>query len=156
MKILLVISFLAPLIYIWYFLSNLDEFLENKFVPVASTDGPASAIVLGSTNLAKKTTELLEDNELQVICLTDPFQLTQERELSYLFALSESDADNIAFYKIGKKLYFLKNLISICNDKRNENMFISEKINYLLVEKASADRLTQIVLQQPEVIYESN
>jgi hypothetical protein len=37
-----------------------------------------------------------------VIHLTDPFQLAQERKLCYLFALSESDADNIAFYKIGK------------------------------------------------------
>lgn len=156
MKILLVIGFLIPLGYIWYIISKPGEFSGNKAVPIVSTDNSASAIVLGSTKLAKKTSELLEAKGFQVIHLTDPYQLTQEKELSYLFALSESDADNIAFCKIGEKLYCLKNLISICNDKRNESMFISEKINYLFVEKTSADKLIQIVLQQPEVFCESN
>jgi hypothetical protein len=155
MKILLLISFLVPLIYIWYLISKLGDFLEGKAVPNVITGNSASAIVLGSTKLAKHTTELLEDKGFQVVCLTDPFQLTQERKLCYLFALSESDADNIAFYKIGKKLYCLENLISICNDKRNESMFISENINYLLSEKTSAVRLIQLVLQQPEVMCES-
>lgn len=150
MKILLVISFLVPLIYIWHIISKLDDLPPGNEVPIAGNSKTANAIVLGSTSLAKKTTGLLEDKGFQVIRLTDPFQLAQERKLCYLFALSESDADNIAFYKLGKKLYCIENLISICNDKRNENMFICENISYLLAEKTSADELIQIVLQ-PEV-----
>jgi len=151
MKILLVISFLIPLIFVGYLMSKLDVFLSNNAISIESTEKSANAIVLGRTVLAGKTIELLESKGLQVIHLTDPFQLAQERKLCYLFALSESDADNIAFYKIGKRVYCIENIISICNDNRNENMFKSENINYLLREKTSADKLFQIVLQQTEV-----
>ncbi len=151
MKILLVISFLIPLIFVGYLMSKLDVFLSNNAISIESTEKSANAIVLGRTVLAGKIIELLESKGLQVIHLTDPFQLAQERKLCYLFALSESDADNIAFYKIGKKLYCIENMISICNDNRNENMFKSENINYLLREKTSAGKLFQMVLQQSEV-----
>lgn len=151
MKILLVISFLIPLIFMGYLMSKLDVFLSNNALSIESTEKSANAIVLGRTVLAGETIELLESKGLQVLHLTDPFQLAQERKLCYLFALSESDADNIAFYKIGKRVYCIENIISICNDNRNENMFKSENINYLLREKTSADKLFQIVLQQPEV-----
>lgn len=151
MKILLVISFLIPLIFVGYLISKLDVFLSNNAVSIESTEKSANAIVLGRTVLASNIIELLENRGLQVIHLTDPFQLAQERKLCYLFALSESDADNIAFYKIGKKLYCIENMISICNDNRNENMFKSENVNYLPREKTSADKLLQMVLQQSEV-----
>ena len=151
MKILLVISFLIPLTYIWYLLSKLDDLPTDNALPRVSTGKSASAIVLGSSLLAKKTTKLLEEKGYQVILIADPFQLIQEQNPHYLFALSESDADNIAFYKLGKKLYYIESLISICNDKKNENMFISEKIRYSLIEKTSADILIQMVLQHSEV-----
>jgi len=151
MKILLVISFLIPLIFVGYLMSKLDVFLSNNAVSIESTEKSANAIVLGRTVLASNIIELLENRGLQVIHLTDPFQLAQERKLCYLFALSESDADNIAFYKIGKRLYCIENMISICNDNRNENMFKSENVNYLPREKTSADKLLQMVLQHSEV-----
>ncbi|MEA4847448.1 MAG: hypothetical protein VB106_09485 [Clostridiaceae bacterium] len=155
MKILLVISFLIPLIFLGHLMSELDIFLSNNAIAIANADRSASAIVLGKNDLAEKIIGLLENKELRVIRLTDPFQLIQERKLYYLFALSESDADNIAFYKIGEKLYGIEKKISICNDKRNENMFISENINYISNAKASADKLFQMVLQQAEVKRES-
>ena len=151
MKILLVISFFIPLIYIGYLVTKLDRFLSGNSDAATSTVNPSSAIVLGSTNIATKTAELLEDMGIQVIHLLDPFQLIKEQKLCYLFALSESDADNIAFCKIGKKLYGIDSMISICNDMKNENMFISENIRYLSIERISAAKLIKLVLQQPEV-----
>lgn len=151
MKILLVISFLIPLIFAGYLMSKLDVFLSSNAILIESTEKSANAIVLGRTDLAGKTAELLESKGFQVIHLTDPFQIAKEQKLCYLFALSESDADNIAFYKIGKRLYCIENMISICNDNRNENMFKSENINYLPREKTSVDKLLQMVLQQSEV-----
>lgn len=149
MKLLLVISFIIPLTYIWYLISKLGDFLESKEIQAAAPVEQASSIVLGDTILVEKTTRLLERKGIRVICLTDPFQLIQEKELCYLFALSNSDADNIAFCKIGKKLYCIKKSFGICNDRKNENMFISEKINYLLVEETSPEKL--ILMVQPEV-----
>ncbi len=149
MKLLLVISFLIPLVYIWHLISRLGDFLEGNEIQAADPDEPESTIVLGDTKLAENITWLLEKKGIRVIRLTDPFQLIQEKKLYYLFALSDSDADNIAISKIGKKLYCIKRSIGICNDRKNENMFISEKINYVLAGEASPEKLIHMV--QPEV-----
>lgn len=149
MKLLLVISFLIPLVYIWYLISRLGDFLEVKGIQAVDQDEPESSIVLGETRLAENTTRLLEKKGIRVIRLTDPFQLIQEKKLYYLFALSDSDADNIAVSKIGKKLYCIKRSIGICNDRKNENMFINEKVNYVLAGETSPEKL--ILMVQPEV-----
>lgn len=145
MKILLIISVLVPFIFWGYLMMMLDNFLVNNATSIASAGRYASAIVLGNTDLARQTIKLLEEAGLQVIHLTDPYQLVQERKLCCLFALSTSDADNIAFYKIGKKLYCIDNEISICNDRRNESMFINENIKYLSLEGTAANELFQLV-----------
>lgn len=150
MKILLVISFLIPIIYVGYLMSRLDNYLAGNARSISGTNS-ASAIVLGETRLAKRAIDILEEKGIKVVNLTEPFQLAQERKLCYLYALSDSDADNIAFCRIGKKLYCIENMLSICNDSRNENMFKSENINYLLREKTSSDKLLLEVLQQLEV-----
>ncbi|HWR61168.1 MAG TPA: hypothetical protein VN580_06120 [Clostridia bacterium] len=151
MKLILVISFLIPLAFIWYLISALGVFLDNNAIPPANSMEPAGSIILGSSGLAEKIAGLLQEKGFRVIRPADPFQLIQEKRLCYLFALSESDADNIAFSKIGKKLYCIKKSISICNDRRNESMFVNEKVNYVLVGEASAEKLIQMVLPQPEV-----
>lgn len=155
MKILLAICFLVPFIYFGYLMSRLDKFLANNAVSIGKADKSPRAIVLGRTDLARRMTNLLENKGIKVINLEDPFQLVQEQKLCCLFALSERDADNIAFCKIGKKLYGIEDMISICNDKRNENMFKSENISYLLNENAAVGELFQHMQQNLEVKLEN-
>lgn len=155
MKLLLIISFLIPLVFIWFLISKLGNYLDNNTLKSDDTDSTASSVVLGDTPLAENTARLLDRKGIHAIRLNDPFQLTNEKKLCYLFALSDNDADNIAFSKLGKKLYFIKASIGICNDQNNENMFKSEKMNYIYADGASADKLVQLVLQQPEVYRES-
>ncbi|MGE5678535.1 MAG: hypothetical protein ACM3ZR_10825 [Pseudomonadota bacterium] len=154
MKILLVISFLIPLIYIGYLVSQLDIFLSGKAETMANAHNSSGAVVLGSTKVAVQTVDLLDDMGIPVIHLLDPFQLIKEQKLCYMFALSENDADNIAFCKIGYKLYRIESMVSICNDKKNEYMFISENINYLPKDRISAAELVQLVLRKSEVDHE--
>lgn len=151
MKILLVICFLVPFIYFGYLMSRIDKFLSDNSASISDAGKSAFAIVLGKTELARKIIELLENKGIQVINLADPFQLIKEQNLCCLFALSKNDADNIAFCKLGNKLYGINNIISICNDIRDENIFKSENVNYLLKENASVDELFQHMQQNPEV-----
>ncbi|MEL7570847.1 MAG: hypothetical protein AAGU14_09855, partial [Eubacteriaceae bacterium] len=60
----------------------------------------------------------------------------------YLLTLSESDIDNLTMCAIYKKVYNIKNIISICNDRKNTNMFVQEKNPYIFKEFAT-----------PELIY---
>lgn len=147
MKILLVICFLGPFIYFGYLMSRLDKFLENNAAAISDNSNSASAIILGRTDLAANTTKILEDNGIHVISLADPFQLIREQKLYYMLALSENDADNIAFCKLGKKLYGIDKIISLCNDKRNEYMFVSENLKYFLNKKTSVEDMFQHLQQ---------
>ena len=151
MSILLVISLLVPVIYLGYILSKLDKFLEKGGFMMAEDEVYPIAIVLGETSLAKQMTELLEKDKISVWPLKEPFLIEQEKSFRYLFALSESDADNIVLCKIGKKLFNVEQIISFCNERRNENMFINEKIRYLAGEDITAQMLYQVVLKETEV-----
>jgi len=151
MWILLVIGFLIPFVYLGYLMSNLDKFLKGNALRIDSDKISPAAIVLGRSDLGKQVTELLEREGIRVFNLTEPFLFKKDKELHYLFALSDNDADNIVLCKIGKKIYNIEEMISVCNDRRNESMFISEQILYKLGEGITAQMLYQAVRQEVEV-----
>jgi hypothetical protein len=151
MWILLIVAFLIPLVYIGHLMSKVDKFLGEGGLMVENNEIPPVAIVLGEGALAQQVIKRLQKNGIPVLVLTEPFLVQQKQNFRYLFALSESDADNIVLCKIGKKVYNLEKTISLCNDKRNEGMFISEKIRYLSGANATATLLYEIVLQETEV-----
>ncbi|WP_069998987.1 hypothetical protein [Cellulosilyticum sp. I15G10I2] len=151
MSILLIVSLLIPVIGVGYLMIKLDKFLEKGGFVTEDDKICPFAIVLGETDLAKQMTELLEKNGISVLVLAEPFLLEKEKSFQYIFALSESDVDNIVLCKAGKKLFNIEKMISLCNDQRNENIFRSEKIRYLLGEHITAQILYQIILQESEV-----
>lgn len=122
---------------------------NTKAISVEKTN--PIAIVLGRTEYAKQLTLLLEEKGVQVVTLTEPFLLSREKNICYIFSLSESDADNIVLCKIGKKLYNIDNMIAICNDRINERMFISENIQYMLNEGVTAYSLYKAIQRDMEV-----
>lgn len=151
MWILIAIGFLLPLVYIGYLLSKLDKFLDQGgFNTDENQTGPV-AIVLGKTSMAREITRLLEENNISVLNIVEPFLLEQEQNFCYLFALSESDVDNIVLCRLGKKLYSIEKIISFCNDEKNERIFSSENIPYMIGDNITPQMLYEIVLQEDEV-----
>jgi len=151
MLILLIISFLIPLVYIGHLMSKVDKFVKKGGFIEDDVISPV-AIVLGETDLAKQIIEHLQKNGIPVLTLLEPFLLEQEQNFCYLFALSENDVDNIVLCKVGKKVYSIEKIISICNDRRNDGMFISEGISYLPSEDVTAQMLYDVVMQENEVL----
>lgn len=151
MWILLIIGFMIPLVYIGHLMSKLDKFLGKEGIQAQDDAICPVAIIFGEANLAKQVTQLLKKDGVPVLTLTEPFLVQQEQCFRYLFALSENDADNIVLCKIGKKVYNIEKIISLCNDRRNEEMFMSEKIRYLPCENVTAQLLYESVLHSAEV-----
>lgn len=151
MWVLLLVGFLIPLVSFGYLLSKLDVFLEKNSVKIDNDKLLPTAIVLGETELAKQTAKLLENKGIRVLSINEPFLLETGGSFCCLFALSEKDADNIVLCKVGKKIYDIEGIISVCNDRRDEGMFISENINYILNETATAELLYQNATQNLEV-----
>lgn len=151
MLILLIISFLIPLVYIGHLMSKVDKFMEKGDLMIKDDVISPVAIVLGGSDLAKQIIELLQKNAIPVLTLLEPFLVEQEKNFCYLFALSENDADNIILCKVGKKVYNIEKIISICNDRRNDGMFMSEGIYYLPSEDSTAQMLYEVVMEDTEV-----
>ena len=154
MWLLLIMSILILVVFIGYFISKVDRFLDKggfeKELTVVDEVRP-TAIVLGKTELARQIVELLQKNAIPVFSLAEPFLIEQNQNFCYLFALSENDADNIILCKIGLKVYNVKKTISLCNNRVSEDMFISEGIRYTTGKEVTAQMLYQALLQEPEV-----
>jgi len=151
MWILLIIGFVIPLVYIGHLMSKLDKFLGGEGIKAQDDTICSVAIVLGEADLAKQVTQLLQKAGVPVLTLTEPFLVQREQCFRYLLALSENDADNIVLCKIGKKVYNIEKIISLCNDRRNENMFMREKIRYLPGANVTAQLLYESVMNSAEV-----
>lgn len=151
MWFLLILGTLFPVVFIGYYVTKLDMFLEKGGFQKAENEIQTVAIVFGASALTKDITVLLQENKIQVFPLHDPILLEQGRNFRYLFALSEKDADNIVICKICRRLYGTDKMISLCNDRLNERMFISEGIRYMPYKEATARLLYQLVLTESEV-----
>lgn len=151
MWILLVISFLILLLYVGHLMTKLDKFLSKGGLMIEDDKIYPVAIVLGGTDVAKQIIGLLQKNSIPVLTLTEPFLLKQEQNFRYLFALSEKDVDNIILCNVGKKVYSIEKIVSLCNDRRNDGMFISEGIPYLPTEDVTAQMLYDAVLEEKEL-----
>jgi hypothetical protein len=150
MWMLLFVGFIVPFIYFGYLLSKLDRFLAENSAVIEDENQGTAAIVFGETDLANQTEELFKRDKVRVLCLSEPFLLKQEPGFRYLLALSDNDADNLVLSKIGREVYGIENMIAICNERKNEGMFISEKIRYLSNREVTAGMLYQIVVQKTE------
>ena len=155
MRVLLILGFIALFIYFGYYvMTKLDKFLAEKGFAAEKDEIRPAAVIMGETALAKEIGGLLERDGIRVLRITEPFLIEQGQNLRYLFALSENDADNIVLYKIGFKVYGMEKMISLCNDSRNEGIFIREGIRCLLREKATAGLLYQAVMRKKEEVGE--
>ncbi|MCR3922425.1 MAG: hypothetical protein NUK65_07915 [Firmicutes bacterium] len=149
MWFLLSIGFVLPFVVIGYLMTKLDTFLGQQTLVRENSASPV-AIVLGETDLAIQVTELLKEHNIGVLLLNEPFLLEREQKFRFLFALSANDADNIVMCKIGIKVYGIESMISLCNDRGNEQMLMRENIKFLLSEEANAQLLYQTVVSMTE------
>ena len=151
MRLLFILGALFPVIIIGYYVAQLDRFMEKGGIKKAENEIPPVAIVFGESVLAKDITALLQEKEIQVFRLYEPILFEQGRNFCCLFALSEKDTDNIVVCKICRRVYGIEKMISLCNDRLNERIFISEGIRYMPFKETTAQMLYQLVLTESEV-----
>lgn len=150
MWFLIAVGCIIPFVFLGHLLSRLDKFLDGGGFQNEENKVSPTAVVLGVTELAIQITGILKNEGITVLTLTEPFLLEQGQNFEYLFALSDNDTDNIILCKIGRKVYNIDKMISICNDFQNKNMFKTENIRYLSRQEVTAQMLYQAVLQKVE------
>lgn len=150
MWLLLLLSIFLVVVFIGYFISKIDVFLDKGGFVREYVQICPFAIVMGETELAMQVIELLKKDAIPVFRLTEPYLAEQEHKFRCLFALSGDDADNIVLCKIGKKIYNIEKIICLCSDRKNEGLLKNEGISYLTDREATAELLYQAVLHDTE------
>ncbi len=148
MLILIIIPIIAVFIYIGIRLNKVDRYLNERGF-IAIEPNPA-AIILGEGEISMHVAALLEKRGIESYMLSEPYILNHEKPFRYLFALSGDDADNILMCKIARKIYRVEEMISLCSDRANEDIYRSENIPYILTETVNADTLMGMVFKRQE------
>jgi len=131
---LIIIGFIIPLSAAGYILSKLDKALH-----AINAIKDKNVIVFGNSILSNETIKILIENNINAIKLIEYMPAENKPDAEYLLTLSESDIDNLTMSAIYKKVYNIRNIISICNDRKNTNMFVQEKIPYIFKEFATPE-----------------
>lgn len=150
MELFLVISLFIPVIIIGYYVSKLDNFMKKGgFKDPGETE--RAAIILGNGTIAEEVAGILQSKRIQAYRAAGPVMAENKRgHYDYLFALSDNDADNIVVCKICKKVYSVEKIISLCNDRLNEALFMSEGIPFIHGRYAKAEELCRLVTDETE------
>ncbi len=145
MNFLLIIVIIIPIVFIGFLASELDRFLENKgFACEPAADVP-TAVVLGTSELARHVAGKLEKGKINVVAISEPLIFKQQQRIEYLFALSDDDVDNITICKIVKKVYGTDKIISLCNNQRNLNMYTAEDIKCISGKETAEQSIYRLV-----------
>ena len=142
-----IMCFIACLGY--FLMSRIGNYLEHQQNAEAlDNSGLQTVAVLGGSLFTEEVCRLLEENRIKVFHVIEPLFIETGRRFSFLLALSDSDADNIIFALIGKKIYNLDNMIAVCNDRKDESIFQSKKLRYVFAEGLSAIDVVKTVLKE--------
>jgi hypothetical protein len=150
MWLLVVAGTLIPLAYIGYLLSRFDRFVKKGGFVSDTPTTELTAAVMGDGEMSRELAEMLKKDKINILKLKGPDLSEQMRSCSCLFAISESDIDNLVLCRVGRKLFNIDRIIGLCNDTKNENLFQSENIPYFTKGTVSAQKLYQVMTRQTE------
>jgi len=143
--ILIAVICIGPFIYLGHVLSKLDNFLDKNSIAPQNDKNQPYAVVFGKTKIADQVKDKLNHKNIPIYSISTPYLFEQGYEFRYLFALSDDDSDNIAISIVGKKIYNIDHILSICNDLNYANAFREDGIQYYQSNKVSAEMLCQIL-----------
>lgn len=127
-----------------YLMRNLDRFMDRGGFQGDETSG-VSAIVFGEE---KKTDEIccyLEEKGIMPIRIEEIMFLKDWDNIQYMIAVSDSDQDNITICNLGRKIYELKDLVSVCNEQENYAMYLRAGIHLARAGDAVTEQIERII-----------
>jgi hypothetical protein len=135
MEWLLVVGLLLVFGFGCYIMKRIDKFLnqidksskENKIV----TSDKSLALVYGNSDLSAKLVQIMTNQGIDFIHIMEENQLYHIDYFSHLFAISESDIDNLMICVVADRIMEVYEKIAICNCIEDQNIFHQNHIHYL-------------------------
>lgn len=111
-----------------YFMRNIDHFMERGGIQ-SEKSSDESAIVFGEEEKTETICDYLENKGIVPIRIEEIMLSRDWYNIQYVIAVSDSDQDNITICNLGRKIYELKDLISICNEQENYALYLRAGIH---------------------------
>lgn len=126
-------------------MSQIDKFTNRVGVSrdtekTVSSEKPF-AIIFGSSEIADKLMLILKKNSIEYRQIEDENQLTPTDYFSHLFAISDSDLNNLMIGVIANRCMQAYERIAICNCIDNQTIYKQNRIRYLCGENITAEAL---------------
>lgn len=144
---MIAIATLAVFAFGYMIMNKLDQFIASPhFFPdrkpsERENNAVNGALVFGRFDLSDEIIELLKKLKIPYVKITDFNQLDQSMAYEYLFAVDESDFENLMICTVCEKVMGLKNRIAICSCFDNIKIFKDNHIPYLCGYSISAASL---------------
>lgn len=114
-------------------MDRLDRKLtDGIFIEEVKKAESYQAIIIGEGKLAKNLLEQFGRAQIPVLFVSYIGEEIPAEAAKYIFALTDSDFENISMCSVAKKIYGVKRAVSICN--RPENRKIYEESHIKLLE----------------------
>lgn len=127
-----------------YLMRNVDRFMEKGGFEAEEQVG-VSAIVFGEEEKTEEICCYLEAKGIMPIRIEEIMFLKDWDNIQYVIAVSDSDQDNITICNLGRKIYALKDLVSICNEQENYAMYLRAGIHLARAADAVTEQIDRII-----------
>lgn len=124
---------------------KIDKVFEHPYASPESKgtldNGKPYVLLFGCTKLADKLILLFKSHDIDYLQIEDENQLDKTKSYSHLFAISDSDLDNLLISTIANKVMGIYEKIAVCNSSDNLNIYKQNNIRYLYEKNIDADTL---------------
>jgi hypothetical protein len=135
-------------------MKQIDKFIyQNSQSPGKSlTDNTDQLYVLifGRSEIGDKLTLILEKNKINYRQIEDENQLNQTYYFSHLFAMSDSDLNNLMITIRANRYMETYEKVAICNSYENQTIFKQNDIRYFYKTEISAEALFKIMFSSAD------
>ena len=145
MEWLLVVGLLLVFGFGCYIMMRIDKLLnqigkESKENKIINSD-KSLAIVYGNSDLSSELVQIMTNQGIDFIHIEEENQLYHIGYFSHLFAISESDIDNLMICVVADRIMEVYEKIAICNCVEDQNIFHQNHIQYLDGNRIAAQTL---------------
>jgi len=148
--VLLIAVFLLGFVFIdkIYSIANPVDYNDDTFYQFSDYNSLADALIYGDgdSNFCTDICDVLKQYNINSEIINDIDILNKSCSYKYLIAVSKSDLDNLTICAIGTKMMDINNVLAICNQQYNKNIYEENHITYLTRDVLSAIDIARTLL----------
>lgn len=123
-----------------------NDMQDDLYGEKSSAHDSKHALVFGIPPYSTDIVKILKNKSISYTLIQNANDLDKSGSYNYLFAVHESDLENLMFCSIGKNMMGIKQIVALCNCSYNKKIFEDNNILYLCKDNFSAYQFVSALL----------